>query len=93
MVRKAAFPARAYDLQGSCVLGGWSRVGCRHSSWGENAGPLREARSQAGGQREAGVAAPRPPGFKMERRRRFLPRTLGRLRATAGNPGFNKENL
>ena len=92
MVRKAAFPARAYDLQGSCVLGGWPRVGCRHSSWGENAGPLREAGSQAGGQREAGVAAPRLPGFEMERRTRFLPRTLGRLRATEGNPRFNGKN-
>ena len=92
MVRKTAFPARAYVLQGSCVLGGWPRVGCRHSSWGENAGPLREAGSQAGGQREAGVAAPRLPGFEMERRTRFLPRTLGRLRATEGNPRFNGKN-
>ena len=93
MVTKAAFPARAYDLQGSCVLGGWLLVGPRHSSLGEGAGPLREAGSQAGGQREAGVAAPRLPGFEMERRTRFLPRTLGRLRATEGNPRFNGENF
>ena len=86
MVRRAAFPAQTYDLQGSCVLGGWSRVGCRHSSWGEDPGPLRGAGSQAGGQREAGVAAPRLSGFEMEPRTRFLPRTLGRLRAAEGNP-------
>ena len=86
MVTKAAFPARAYDLQGSCVLGGWLLVGSRDSSLGKGAGRLREAGSQAGGQREAGVAAPRLPSFEMERRTRFLPCSLGRLPTTERLP-------
>ncbi len=93
MVTKAAFPARAYDLQGSCVLGGGLLVGSRHSSLGEGAGLLREAGSQAGGQREAGVTAPRLPGFEMERRTRFLPRSLGRLATTEQLPGFLGQNF
>ena len=75
------------------MLGGWLLVGARHSGVGESAGPLRVAGSQAGGQREAGVAAPRLPGFEMERRTRFLPRSLGRLATTERLPRFWGENF
>ena len=64
MVTKAAFPARACDLQGSCVLGGWLLVGSRHSSLGESAGPYERPEAKPAGNERPGS---RRPGFPASR--------------------------